>query len=55
MDLIQEGLAVMDTTATSMCMDNDIDLVVFNMNEHGNILKAVQGDITGTVITKERK
>ena len=55
MDLIQEGLAVMDTTATSMCMDNDIDLVVFNMNEQGNILKAVQGDITGTVITKERK
>ena len=55
MDLIQEGLAVMDTTATSMCMDNDIDLVVFNMNEHGNILKAVQGDITGTVISKERK
>lgn len=54
MDLIQEGLAVMDTTATSMCMDNDIDLVVFNMNEKGNILKAVKGDITGTVITKER-
>ena len=54
MDLIQEGLAVMDTTATSMCMDNDIDLVVFNMNEHGNILKAVKGDITGTVISKER-
>lgn len=54
MDLIQEGLAVMDTTATSMCMDNDIDLVVFNMNEHGNILKAVKGEITGTVISKER-
>ena len=55
MDLIQEGLAVMDTTATSMCMDNDIDLVVFNMNEHGNILKAVTGEITGTIISKERK
>ena len=55
MDLIQEGLAVMDTTATSMCMDNDIDLVVFNMNEEGNILKAVRGDITGTIISKEGK
>ncbi|MEG0328952.1 MAG: UMP kinase [Longicatena sp.] len=55
MDLIKQNLAVMDTTATSMCMDNDIDLVVFNMNEQGNILKAVKGDITGTVITKERK
>lgn len=55
MDLIQEGLAVMDTTATSMCMDNDIDLVVFNMNESGNIVKAVRGEITGTTISKEGK
>lgn len=55
MDLIQEGLQVMDTTATSMCMDNDIDLVVFNMNEKGNIIKAVRGEITGTVISKDGK
>lgn len=55
MDLIQQGLMVMDTTATSMCMDNDIDLVVFNMNEPGNILKAVKEEITGTVITRDRK
>lgn len=55
MNLIQEGLAVMDTTATSMCMDNNIDLVVFNMNEPGNIARAVRGDIIGTVISKERK
>lgn len=52
MDLIQQGLAVMDTTATSMCMDNDIDLVVFNMNEPGNILKAVKEEVIGTVIHK---
>ncbi|MEG1638960.1 MAG: UMP kinase, partial [Erysipelotrichaceae bacterium] len=51
-DLIQQGLAVMDTTATSMCMDNDIDLVVFNMNESGNILKAVKEEISGTLIHK---
>ncbi len=55
MDLIQEGLQVMDTTATSMCMDNNIDLVVFNMNEPGNILKAVRGEITGTIISKDKK
>lgn len=55
MDLIQEGLQVMDTTATSMCMDNEIDLVVFNMNEPGNIVKAVREDITGTIISKEGK
>lgn len=55
MQLINDGLAVMDTTATSMCMDNDIDLVVFNMNEKGNIVKAVTGDIIGTVVSKEVK
>lgn len=55
MDLIKQGLTVMDTTATSMCMDNDIDLIVFNMNEPGNILKAVKGHITGTVISKKGK
>lgn len=55
MELIQENLQVMDTTATSMCMDNDIDLIVFNMNENGNIMKAVQGEIIGTIISKERK
>ena len=40
--MLQEGLQVMDSTAISMCMDNDIDLVVFNMNEPGNIVKAVR-------------
>lgn len=55
MDLIQKGLAVMDTTATSMCMDNDIDLVVFNMNKEGNIKKAVMGELIGTKIAKGGK
>ena len=53
MDLIQKGLAVMDTTATSMCMDNNIDLIVFNMNEQGNIKKAILGEKIGTVVKKE--
>lgn len=55
MDLIQRQLQVMDTTATSMCMDNGIDLIVFNMNEKGNILKAVKGLVAGTTITNEGK
>ena len=55
MELIQKGLQVMDTTATSMCMDNNIDLVVFNMNERGNIKKAVMQTVEGTTITKEGK
>ncbi|MCF0109292.1 MAG: UMP kinase [Erysipelotrichaceae bacterium] len=54
MDLLSRGLQVMDATATSMCMDNDVDIVVFNMNEKGNIKKAVMGDCQGTVIKKEK-
>ena len=53
MDLISRGLAVMDTTATSMCMDNNIDLVVFNMNEKGNIRRAILGEKIGTIVKKE--
>ncbi len=53
MDLLQKGLGVMDSTATSMCMDNDIDLIVFDMNEKGNIKKAVMQETLGTKITKE--
>ena len=52
MELLQRELQVMDSTATSMCMDNNIDLVVFNMNERGNIVKAVKGEIAGTVISR---
>ena len=50
MDLLNQGLQVMDSTATSMCMDNHMQLIVFNMNEHGNIVKAVSGENIGTVI-----
>jgi uridylate kinase len=52
MDVLKNGLAVMDSTATSMCMDNNIDVIVFNMNEDGNILKAVSQENIGTRITK---
>lgn len=54
MDLIKNGLAVMDTTATSLCNDNNIDLVVFNMNHMENILKAAKGEVIGTVVKKEK-
>ena len=52
MTLLQEELEVMDSTATSMCMENDIDLFVFNMNENGNIVKAALGTADGTRISK---
>lgn len=53
MDLIQQDLLVMDLTAITMCRDNEIDLIVFNMNEYGNIIKAVKQEPIGTKITKE--
>lgn len=54
LDLINRQLLVMDHTATTMCMDNNVDLVVFNMNEPGNILKAVKQEVNGTIISKEK-
>jgi uridylate kinase len=54
MDLLQQGLGVMDSTATTLCMDNDIDLIVFDMNQPGNIKKAVLQQNLGTRITKEK-
>ena len=50
MDLLSKGLQVLDSTATSMCMDNHMTIIVFNMNEEGNILRAVSGETIGTVI-----
>lgn len=52
LDIINKGLNVMDTTASSLSMDNDIPLVVFNMNKHGNIKKVVFGENIGTTVTK---
>lgn len=49
-DVIQQKLSVMDTTAISLCMDNKIPLVVFNIEKKGNILKAAEGKKIGTVI-----
>lgn len=50
MEIINKGLQVMDTTASSLSMDNNIPLVVFNMNERGNIKKVVQGENIGTTV-----
>ncbi|MBI4318503.1 MAG: UMP kinase [Chloroflexi bacterium] len=44
------GLKVMDTTALSLCMDNKLPIIVFNLNEEGNIVRAVKGLHIGTVI-----
>jgi uridylate kinase len=52
-DLLNKGLAVMDSTATSLCMDNKIPLIVFNLNERGNIMKAILGESVGTYVGGE--
>lgn len=49
-DVLQRGLGVMDSTATSLCMDNQIPIIVFSIDEPGNILKAVLGQEIGTIV-----
>lgn len=49
-EVIERNLQVMDQTATSLCKDNNMPLVVFNMNEKGNIVKACKGKINGTLV-----
>ncbi|RLQ95715.1 UMP kinase [Falsibacillus albus] len=50
LDVIKEGLAVMDSTASSLCMDNDIPLIVFSIMEKGNIKRVVLGETIGTIV-----
>ena len=49
-DVINKHLSVMDTTAISLCMDNKIPIIVFNIETQGNILKAALGTVTGTTV-----
>ena len=49
-EVIQRNLGVMDSTAISLCMDNHIPIVVFNIDEEGNILKAAAGEEIGTLV-----
>ncbi|MYH56004.1 MAG: UMP kinase, partial [Acidimicrobiia bacterium] len=51
MDFINAELKVMDTTAVTLCMDNDMPIVVFRLLDEGNILKAVEGEPIGTTVS----
>ncbi len=53
MDIIEKELGVMDSTAASLCKDNRIPIIVFNINIDGNIRKAVLGENVGTVVGGE--
>ena len=53
LDILSKNLKVMDSTAISLCRDNNIPLIVFAMNEPGNIEKAVKGEKIGTLVQGE--
>lgn len=50
LDVLQKGLQVMDATATSLCMDNNLPMIIFNMTQRGNIKKVVEGEQIGTIV-----
>jgi uridylate kinase len=51
LDVLQKGLSVMDATAISLCMDNQMPIVVFNMTVPGNLKRVVLGERVGSVVT----
>jgi uridylate kinase len=51
LQVLQQRLQVMDATAISLCMDNKLPIVVFNMYESGNIRRVVMGEAVGTTVT----
>ena len=52
MQVISKGLKAMDTTAITMCMDNEIPIIAFSLNEDGSIKRAITGEKIGTYIGK---
>jgi len=52
-DVLNRGLQVMDSTAISLCMDNDLPILVFNMEVEGNIVRALKGERVGTIVRGE--
>jgi uridylate kinase len=51
LDVLQKNLKVMDATAISLCMDNSLPIIVFNLNVPGNIKKIVAGEPLGTLVS----
>jgi uridylate kinase len=51
MDVLRQGLKVMDSTAISLCKDNNLPIIIFNLNEHGNIRRVVTGEKIGSMVS----
>jgi uridylate kinase len=54
LEVLKKNLKVMDSTAISLCMDNDLPMHVFNLNTAGNFKRAVMGEDIGTFVRRER-
>jgi uridylate kinase len=52
-DVLKRGLQVMDATATSLCMDNNLPIIVFDLTTPGNIIKVISGEAIGTIVQGE--
>jgi uridylate kinase len=50
LEVLQKGLQVMDATATSLCMDNNLPMIIFDLTQRGNIKKVVLGEEIGTIV-----
>ena len=55
MDVLEKDLKVMDSTATALCKDNHIPLVVFGIADPENIVRAVKGEKIGTIVSEFKK
>ncbi|HSK43660.1 MAG TPA: UMP kinase, partial [Candidatus Binatia bacterium] len=51
LDVLKRGLRVMDATAISLCQENSLPIVIFNLNVHGNIKRVVTGEKVGSLVT----
>lgn len=51
MEILRLGLKVMDATAVSLCKDNNLPMIIFNMNEPGNIRRVIMGERVGSLVT----
>ena len=51
LNVLERGLKVMDATAISLCMDNKLPIVIFNLRKPGNLVRAVMGEPVGSLVT----
>jgi uridylate kinase len=49
--VLEQQLRVMDTTAISLCMDNKLPILIFNLRTHGNMKRAIMGEPVGSLVT----